>query len=143
MLSCPIECPGATVPPGPTLKPPSVPLPISTPPLTATGPTVPSTDSTPPCTVNGEFGSDAPSATISVPCCTVHGSVVLLTPVSVQVEPSTLLKVVKPVYCEPSVLTSKLALPVPPSWKVSAPAPMTLPVMLEPGPSVSVLPPTL
>lgn len=35
----------------------------------------------------------------------------------------------------------KLSVPVPPSWKVSAPKPCATPLMTLPGPSVSVLPP--
>jgi len=96
MVSVPIECPGATVPPLITVRAPSVPFPISMPPLTVTAPTVPSTESVPPCTVNGAFGSDAPAATFSVPCSTVHARTEVLVPVSVQVESPTLLKTAKP-----------------------------------------------
>jgi hypothetical protein len=131
MLSRPIECPGATVPPGPTVRPPSVPLPTSVPPLTVTAPTVPSTEKTPPCTVNGEFGSDAVAATFSRPCSTFQDSAALVLPVSVQVALSTLLKVLKPWYCAagPILLTSNESAPVPPSWNVSLPVPTTLPVI--------------
>ena len=63
-------------------------------------------------------------------------------PVSVQVELPILLKVPKPRYCAagPICETSNVALPVPPSWNVSLPVPVTMPVMVEPGPNVSVLP---
>src|SRR5712692_6559904 len=116
MLSCPIECPGATVPPAFTVSPPRVPLPISVPPLSVTAPTVPSTENVPPCTVNGELGSAAPAATFSVPCCTVHGSTPLLTPVSVQVALSTLAKLLKNWYFGPISPTLNVSLPLlPPS----------------------------
>jgi hypothetical protein len=57
---------------------------------------------------------------------TVHAW--LPVPVRVQVEPSTLLKVVKPVYWVPMRPRSKVPVPGPPSWNVSVPPAMTLPV---------------
>ncbi len=80
--------------------------------------------------------------TASVPPLMLTGPAKVLVPVSVHTELSTLSKAPKPWYCAagPICDTSKLAVPVPPSWNVSAPVPSTRPEMAEPGASVSVLP---
>ena len=125
-LICPIEWPGATMPPLATLRPPTVPVPPNVPPeLTLT------------------VEASVPS-TFSVPALTDQFCAPL--PVSVQVEAPTLLKVSKSRYCAlaPIELMSNVALPVPPSCKVLllwlAPVDSTLPLIALPGCSVKVLP---
>src|SRR4051794_40163656 len=103
----PIELPGDSVPPL-RVTGPVVPLPPSVPPLSVTAPTVPFTDSVPLCTVNDALGIDVPVATFNVPCNTLQGSAAPLLPASTQVALSILLKLVKPVYCTPIVLTSNV-----------------------------------
>src|SRR5262249_53391077 len=123
----PGELPGAKVPPLMIVVAPTVPVPASVPPL---------------LTVMVELAIEP--FTISMPALTVQGIAAELVPVSVQVLAPVFWNAPKPWYCalDPICETSKLAFVVPPSASVSAALnAATLPVMIEPARSSSVLVP--